>query len=563
VSTRAARLIHSPEDVLVLGHKNPDTDASTSAHAYASFLSRTGAYEGRVIPAVLGPLPPQSLFVFAESGADPPPMVEDLYPRVCHVATREVTTLGVEDRLSDAVEMLIRTDLSMLPVLDASGRLAAVFSHRTDVSRFLFGFDVIPLLGRLLTWTDLTGMPGARPVGAASAADSIDGRLVVALEGDAGWKAELEPDDILVCANLGVLSGIDDRRLPRKVIVVAQERDPAGQDLASLERAGISAILYRHSVLDLVQNLFARVRLGALDLGVGACLGEHDYLKDVAPVLSTSRHALPVLDPDGKLSGVISRSDLEKAPRSRVILVDHFESGQTAPGIEYAEILEILDHHRVGDLQTASPVRVDCRPLGSSSTIVAFKFFEAGVEPDTCISTLLLGGLLSDTLCLRSPTTTAADRDVARRLAAAAGLELETFGRRVLCAGDDLLLRDPAEIWNRDQKTFGVRNRTFAVAQLETASLEDLPPERLDAFRRHIAADFEREGRLLSLLFITDVLRCDSWMTYREGKEASGVVEQCFGKSEAKPGWILAGGVVSRKKQVVPPLVRALAERKL
>ena len=142
-------------------------------------------------------------------------------------------------------------------------------------------------------------------------------------------------------------------------------------------------------------------------------------------------------------------------------------------------------------------------------------------------------------------------------------MEIETFGRRVLCAGDDLLLSEPADIWNRDQKTFGVRNRTFAVAQLETASLEDLPSDRLDAFRRLVAADFEREGRLLGLLFITDVLRGDSWMTFLEGREVAGVVEQCFGRSEAKPGWTLARGVVSRKKQVVPPLVRALAERRV
>jgi manganese-dependent inorganic pyrophosphatase len=563
VTTRAPRIIQSPGDVLVLGHRNPDTDASTSAHAYASFLNETGAYEGRVIAAVLGQLPPQSLFVFAESGAEPPPIIDDLYPRVCHVATRQVSTLGVDDRLSDAVEMLIRTDRSMLPVLDGSGRLAAVFSHREDVSRFLFGFDVVPVLGRLLTWTDLARMPGARAAGAAAATDSIDGTLVVALDGDAAWKARIEPDDVLVCGDLGVLSRIEDGRVPRKVILVAQETEPAEYEIARLERIGVAAIIYRHSVLDLVQNLFAQVRLGSLDLGVGPCLGEHDYLKDVASVLAASRHALPVVDPEGRLSGVISRSDLEKAPRSRVILVDHFESGQTAPGIEYAEILEILDHHRVGDLQTASPVRVDCRPLGSSSTIVAFKYFEAGIEPGACVATLLLGGLLSDTLCLRSPTTTAADRDVARRLSSAAGLDVETFGRRVLCAGDDLLLTDPALIWNRDQKTFGIRNRTFAVAQLETASLEDLPPERLDAFRAHLAADFDKEERLLSLLFITDVLRGDSWMTWRETPQASGAVEQCFGKAVARPGWILAKGVVSRKKQVVPPLVRALAERRL
>src|SRR5262245_8225367 len=152
----------APENILVLGHRNPDTDASTSAQAYANFLTRTSQYDSPVMAGIVGNLPPQSIYVFQRADVEPPPLVVNLHPRVCDVANRKVETLSVDDRFRDAVEMLIRTDRSMLPVLDGNGKLHSVFSHRRDVSRFLFGFDVIPLASSMLDWNDLTALSGAR-----------------------------------------------------------------------------------------------------------------------------------------------------------------------------------------------------------------------------------------------------------------------------------------------------------------------------------------------------------------------------------------------------------------
>jgi manganese-dependent inorganic pyrophosphatase len=289
-------------------------------------------------------------------------------------------------------------------------------------------------------------------------------------------------------------------------------------------------------------------------------VGEFDFLHDIQEMISAARHALPVLDPQGSLVGTISRSDLQASPKRRVILIDHFESSQAVVGIQHAEILEIIDHHRVGDLETSGPVRVECRPLGSSSTIVALRYFETNLKLDRATAVLLLGGLVSDTLCLRSPTTTAIDHDVAARLSKIIGVGTEEFGREVLRAGDDLLFADPAKIWKRDQKFFSVRNQAFAVAQLETVSLEELPQDRLEAFQEQLSADFSKGTHLVSLLFLTDVLTGDSWIASRESVLALGVVESCFGTTQPRPGWTLAKGVVSRKKQIVPRLLRALAE---
>ena len=164
---------------------------------------------------------------------------------------------------------------------------------------------------------------------------------------------------------------------------------------------------------------------------------------------------------------------------------------------------------------------------------------------------------------LPGPTTGDADRKVAARLAEASGLDVDEFGLEVLRAGDDLLIAEPGKIWKRDQKVFSIRNRRFAVAQLETVSLESLPPERLDAFRARLAADFESEEYLLSLLFLTDILQGRSWVTACESAAAKGVVKTCFGANEPRPGWTLAQGIVSRKQQIIPRLMQALAECRL
>ena len=553
-----------PSDhILVLGHRNPDTDASTSARGYADFLNRSGTYKAPVVAGVLGELPPQSVFVFERAGVAPPPVIESLFPRVCDVAIREVHKLSAKDRFRDAVELLIRTDHSMLPVVTEDGKLHSVFSHRRDTSRFLFGFDVVPLLGRLLNWHDMVALPGARPLGNQPAKLEIEGQLRLPLEGDGSWRQQIGRNDLLVCADLSVPLSLPQERFPRWVALVSPPEDPDPERVALANERGAFLMVYRHSTLDFLETLTDQVRVGSLNLGTGPCIGEFDYLHDVEEMVLSSRHALPVVNTEGVLTGIISRGDLAAPPHRRVILIDHFESAQTVAGVEYAEILEIVDHHRVGDLQTPSPARVDCRPIGSSSSIVALRYFETDLKPEKSTAVLLLGGLIADTLCLKSPTSTDVDRKVGMLLAEIIGTDLEKFGREVLRAGDDLLTSDPRRIWNRDQKVFSIRNHTFAVAQLETVALEELSPEQLSSFRDCLQEDFRKSTHLISLLFLTNVFAGDSWVTACESPLAAGVVASCFGATHPRSEWTLARGVLSRKKQIIPPLIRALAEREL
>jgi manganese-dependent inorganic pyrophosphatase len=543
------------EGILVLGHRNPDTDASVSAHAYASFLTRTERYDDPVTPGVTGPLGPQASYVFERAGVAHPSLVTDLRPQVRHVARRATDYLTTSHRLRDAMTLLIRTGHSMLPVLNSGNQLQCVFSHRQDASRFLLGFDAASMLSTLLDWNDLAALPGATAVGQQPDSPELTGNLHIALEST----EEPESDDVFVCGSLDTAARFDSNRTPKWILCVSPETPPqAGVD--ALNRRGSYIIYYQNGLTTLLSSLTGQVRLGSLSLAGGACVGEADFVHDVRDIIRGARHALPVVNGSQALTGVVSASDLRNAPRRKLILVDHFESSQSARGVEQAEILEIVDHHHIGDIVTTAPARVDCRPVGSTSTIIALKHEEHEIEPTSEIATLLLGGLVSDTLCLTGPTTTEIDRRIAVRLAERAGVELQEFGLDVLRSGDDLMTAKPASIWSRDQKVFSIRNQKFAVAQLETVSLRSLPEERLRAFRNALLADFQQNQWLLSLLVVTDVLTGDSWITAAESGAARSVLQTSFGDEHPHPDWTLAAGIVSRKKQVIPRLMQALAE---
>ena len=552
-------MIFPSEHILVLGHKNPDTDSCTSAQAYAKLLNRLGNYDTPVSAGIVGEATPQSQHVFDAAGIPPPPTVGDLWPRVRDVATLNPRSISTDDRLGSAIELLIQSGYSMLPVLEADNKLHSVFSHRRDVSRFLLELDVLPLLSNFMTWDDIVSLPGMTAIGSTLENSAIQGQLIIGVEGQNSWRQEVGPDDILVCGALSVVRTLPEGRTPRGVVLIDKEPPPEAEVIA-INELGSHVLHYRHGIGDLFAALKPQIRLGTLELGTGPCVGELDRLQDAAGIVRASHCAVPVIDSAGNVTGVISRSDLSASPRRRVILVDHFEAAQTAVGIEHAEILEILDHHRIGDIETASPARVDCRPVGSTCTIVALRYQEEEVPLDVSTATLLLGGIVADTLCLTGPTTTNIDKKIALDLEKILGTSAREFGRRVLEAGDDLLTAEPSEIWNRDQKVFTIRNRTFSVAQLETVSLKSIPTERLLEFRSCLENDFEHTDHIANMLFVTDVLTGDSWLTHVESSDAKGVVAPCFGREEPSPGWILAEKVVSRKKQIVPRLMKAFAE---
>lgn len=536
-----------------MGHRNPDTDASTSAVALAALLNATNLLPGKAVAGVLGELPPQARFVFQTAGLEEPPLVEHLRPLLRQVMTQDVLTLTPEDTLAGSLEKLISSGKSMLPVVDADGRLQSVFSHRRDVFQYLLGFSVLPLLGQFFSWTQLAELAGIQRRDHREVPDDLDGDLVLAWDEDSGWRETAGKEDILVCTSLDSWRKLDPETRPVRVILVGRGLDQSGPQPDSV-------LLCPISFPELIHTLQTNLRLESLDLGKGTVLGCEDEVKDVEELVLHSLHALPVVDSKGLLRGVVARRDLGRSTGQRVVLIDHFETSQAVSGLETAEVVGVFDHHRVGDLETTAPILVDCRPVGSSCTLVALRYEEAGLEPDRAISTLLLGGISSDTLALQSPTTTDVDRRVAHTLSRKLNLNFSDFALEILKAGDDLLTVDIPSIWDRDQKKFSFRSKELSVAQLETVSLHSLPQSILVELRDSLESYHKSSGEFFSMLFVTDVVTQTSWAIGFGQAEADGLLEQAFGDTRTDSGFLLLESVVSRKKQVLPRLLESLSE---
>lgn len=540
-------------ELLVIGHKNPDTDASTAAAALAALINELGWFGGGAHACILGPLPPQARYVFQRAGLNQPRLVDHLRPRLGDIATTKVETLSPQDTLRDAAQRLISGSHTVLPVVDEKQHLLGMFSHRRDAFKHMLAFSMIPLLGHLMSWSQICKLPQSVLFERNSVPEEILGSLRVALANQSS-DFGCESDDILVCASLDAWRQIPESQRPSRVIVVGNS-SKSNPD----EPEPDSWISYAGDVPSLLYDLQLQVEVGALDLGTGTCLGVRDEVRDVLDLVTSAHHAVPVLDEQGKLFGLVATSDLQRSVARKLVLVDHFETSQSAPGLEHCEVVAIFDHHRVGSLETNQPVLVNCRPVGSSCTIVACSYRENAATPSPAVATLMLGGIISDTLGLRSPTTTEVDREQVKWLCEIAQLDWDTFSLEVLMSGDDLLTADPASIWERDRKEFTVANRNFSIAQLETVSLEGLSDDHLQKFRQLLGDHHRKSGEHCSYLFVTDVLKGFSWGTCFERDGTVGAFKRAFGQQAARPDFCLMPGVVSRKKQVLPKLLEVLS----
>lgn len=552
----------SRDEILVIGHCNPDTDAAASATAYATFINLISRYPDSARAVIPGSLTPQMRWVFNNADVKPPLRVDSLSSRVRDACCRNPISLQQNDTLGQATDLLIRSGHTMLPIVDEQNVVVGVFSHRDEAGRMLIGFDVTPLISSLLRWSDVLNIPGVSVKGTLPD-DTACGSMHILLEGSQRQTIAFNPEDLVVCGSLAFLQALPVAHRPRRAVVVNSEI-PNGVSV-SPPTDEICELKYSGTVSEFLRQLNRCIPLKNLHFPVGPCVGADDAVRDISSMISSCRRALPVVDCEGRLFGVVASGDLANVPQRRAILVDHFECSQLATGLDDLQILEIVDHHRIGDIQTLNPVRVDCRPIGSSCSIVAMNFFEHGLQPDKSTARLMLGGLCSDTLGLTSPTTTPVDHQVAERLAVIAEVDLDSYVIDVLKAGDDLHLSVPSAIWNRDQKVFSVRNRRFAVAQLETVALEELSADRLQEFLNCLESHFSASDLLCSLLVITDVLQSRSIVAVCESADTSGAVTRLYARpadstANASAVWLPAPGVVSRKKQIIPNLMRCLAE---
>lgn len=528
--------------VLVFGHKNPDNDSICSAVAYAHLKNLTDA-DNVYLPARLGPVPVETQWVFERFGVDIPDEVAHVFTRVRDVMTEDAVSIAPDATMLDAGRLMRTHGVRALPVVeDGAVRglinvsiLAELYIDETDVR----GFEALPVtVGHLAS-----ALGGTILVGEAT--DLLSGGVLIGAMEPESMLAYIKPGDTLI---------LGDRKRTQPLVleagvaclVVTGSFVPDADVLELASARGAAVISTSH-------DTYAAARLVNLSHPVGgfmdtamALVGPEMLLSEVAEDLVESPHReAVVVDDDGALAGIITRTNLARGLRRRVILVDHNELSQSAPGVAEAAVLEIIDHHRVGDVQTAAPILFMNLPVGSTATIVAERYRETGVEPPQSMAGLLLAALLTDTVLLKSPTTTDTDRVVAARLAAVLDLDAGEFGMEMFRARSSGRAFSAAEAVRADLKEYRSGDAVIAIAQIETVDVTEVLEHR-DEVVGTMAALREARGYDLLMLMITDVVRKGSEIV---AVGRTRLAERALGIDLAS-GSAWMDGILSRKKQI-------------
>lgn len=528
----------------VIGHRNPDSDSIASAVAYAELLRLQG--DETATPGRLGPLRPETAYLLDRFGVPVPALVPSVYPRVGDIMTTPAVTAQLGESLYEVGQKMEQLGMHPLPVIDQEGRLRGIVESRDFALAFFRGIEDVLSDRTQLNLETLIRTLGGRVLVAAPGRELRDRVRVAAmsLETVQEW---LEPGILLVVGNrIDVqLAAID---LGVAALVVTGNAPVSPEVIARASERNVTVIVVPYHTYRTVQLINLSVPVEYIMSPDPPATTADDLVEDVRDVLTRVR-TLPVVDANDYVRGVVTRTDLLRTTRPRVVLVDHNERSQSVPGIEVAEIVGIVDHHRVADLQTNVPPLMRVEPVGACSTLVAKLYSEAGIEVPPPIAGVLAGGIVADTLLFRSPTVTPQDRLYARRLADMAGVDLNELGQAILDIASDVGGRSAEELVSFDFKDFQVNGARFGAAVIETtnaAALAERKPELLEALGQKRA-----QGNYWSvLLVVVDVFHERTMILISGHAEA---VAEAFG-AQLRDSTLDLPGVYSRKKMIVPRL---------
>jgi manganese-dependent inorganic pyrophosphatase len=537
--------------IYVTGHQNPDADSIAAAIGYAELKRRLDP-RNQYVPVRLGEPNAQTAWLIERSGAPLPDLLPHILLRVCDVMRESFPTAQDGEPVRQVGLTMAREGLDLLPIVDDDGQLVGVMTERVLARRYIRESREASRLDAPTTVAAIVSvMEGQLEVGEAER--QVAGRIWV-LAMDVLSPTQVEAGDIVVS---GDRPDVQRRALERgAALLVTSNSVAADEGVLELARASDAAVAT--SRLD----SYVTARMVTLAAPCHALMDAEpltvrrdDLLSDVAAqIADVDYRAAVAVNSSGCPVGLITRSDLVGPEPRRVLLVDHAEQAQSVPGVEEAEIVEILDHHHVGSIETRVPVAATFDPVGSTATLVVERYRQAGMEPIPSTATMLLGAVLSDTVILNSPTTTERDHTVVEYLERVLDLDATEFGREMFESTSDVSHVPAEEIVGRDAKLYEVASgQTISIAQVETVgeSLLERKDELLEALRAHR----ERNGHLLSALMVTDILAKGSELLVA-GDLAP--VERAF-DAEADGGVLELPGVMSRKKQVAPKLLAAAA----
>ncbi|MBI4857612.1 MAG: putative manganese-dependent inorganic diphosphatase [Acetobacterium woodii] len=533
----------------VFGHRNPDTDSLCSAIAYAHLKQSLG--HTQVFPARLGPINKETQFVLDTFQVALPELIKDVKPQVSDLVLTDFSMAYEKDSVSK----------TMGQIIDHPGRSLPVISEQEKLIGMVSLSDIIP------AYTDPFSKSLLRK--SETPLDNIIDLLEAQVYGL--MQSEFVLGDVYTITEIE-----DEQQLNvNDILVTVQQETYLNRAFAT----GAGIIIVANASPDIVfhipddyQGAVLIVAFGPFEVIRLLCQGipiknyyqknqleyfmTYETIDDVKKNMLTSDHErFPVVDVNGKVLSTISRSNLIDFNRKKVILVDHNERNQSIIGVEEAEIIEVIDHHRVAEIQTATPLYLRIEPVGCTCTIIAKMYHEHQIAIPKSMAGLMLSAIISDTLLFNSPTCTRDDRTIARELGKILEIDVKSYGEKMLVAGSNLKEMHPSEIISTDKKLFTMGAYKIAVSQINTGDFRGIF-DKLDEVLLEMNQLCAEEGLDLAILMVTDIILGGTELIV--AGEAKNLVQLAFGFQPGEYSKYM-NGVFSRKKQIVPPLMNASA----
>ena len=543
--------------VVVIGHRNPDTDSICSAIAYAELKNKTSDLVCE--PRRAGKMNQETEFVLKKFGVRPPRMCTDVNPKIRDVDYREMPGIPGSTSLRKAWEIMRDQQIDTLPVTSADNELEGVITVKDIATANMDVFDTGILAKSCTSFRNiLETLDGTMAVGSEDDVCTT-GHIRIGTATPEMLESAVEKGDIVILTNRyeSQLCAIE----KEASLLILCNNAKVGRTIQRIaEETGVA-------IMTTPVDTYAAGKLISQCAPISYYMTRSDIMKftlvtpvaDVTRVMAKVRHRyFPILDEDGKYCGMVSRRNIIALRKRRIILVDHNEATQAVEGFDQAEILEIIDHHRIGSLETSGPVYFRNQPVGCTATIITQMYDENGVEIPPQIAGLLLAAILSDTLVFRSPTCTPLDEASAKRLAKIAGVEIDEFASEMFEAGEKLDGKTAEEVFLQDFKVFMCGDIRFGVAQGSYMTRKNLLAA--EALLQPYLEEARNKQNVEDIyMLLTDVPKEES-VVISDGRYASEVLADGFETQPAEDGSFTLPGVVSRKKQFIPALMAAYQE---
>ena len=537
--------------IYVIGHRNPDTDSICSAIGYAHLKQARGV---NAVPARCGKINNETKYALEYFKVDQPLLLTDLYPRVKDVALECKTVVRQHDTLRHLGEVMRKSELQSVPVTDSNGDLVGIVTVSDLAKRYFLELGLQSLVDLRVRYRDIMQATEAKVLVSADENALIEGNIIIASGSAFSTVSILNKKDIVLVGDRSKDTLIKFLECEIACLIVTQNSRIDAEVLEEAQKRGVFVLVTPYDTYTVGRLINQCVPIRRIMHSNPVCFRPMDLLSDIKGVMDEHRYrSYPVVE-NGKLVGLVSADEIMLPEREKVILVDHNERGQAVEGIEDAKIVEIIDHHRLGGVQTSEPIYIHQEPVGCTCTIVANMHWHQDVEIPPSIAGLLLSAIISDTVLFKSPTCTPYDKKTAERLADIAGVNLKEYGLAMLRAGAGVGDKTPAEIVKNDLKEFKIGDYRIIISQIsvmDPKEILDMEDQLIDSMKENI----EREGFDMHLLMATDILEEATYLLYAGSPRT--LIGEAF-KKDASGTHIFLPGVMSRKKEIVPPLSEAV-----